>query len=388
MDIHNVENVFPTERNKADVNVAPFWNIRNELCVDDGIVLYGPRIVVPKAARREVLARLHDSHQGVERTKRRARQSVYWPGVNNDMSTTVASCDKCQELLPSQQREPLKSEPLPTRVFEDVSADFFSYVGRDYLDYVDRLSGWPVTFHFAKGNTTYRHTINACRRAFVALGVPVRFRSDGAPQFASREFRQFLKRWGVNAVLSTPHYPQSNGLAEAAVKAMKKLIATTTVRGELDDENFQRGLLEYRNTPREGGLSPAQILFGHPLRSTVHAYRAAFSDKLQKTANEYDAHRSRVHAQHEERYNAQSRSLQPLHIGAEVRVQHPTTKKWDHVGVIIGIGQHRDYHVKFPSGRVYWRNRRFLRSPYGVPPNEDATNDEPDDIDHDVAPMC
>ena len=213
--------------------------------MDDGIVLYGPCIVVPKAARREVLARLHASHQGVKRTNRRARQSVYWPGINSDISTTVSSCDKCQELLPSQQREPLKSKPLPTRLFEDVSADFFSYAGRDNLVYVDRLSGWPVTFHFAKGNTTSRDTINACRRAFVALGVPVRFRSDGAPQFASREFRQFLKRWGVNAVLSTPHCPQSNGLAEAAVKPMKKLIAATTVRGELDDENFQRGLLEY-----------------------------------------------------------------------------------------------------------------------------------------------
>ena len=100
------------------------------------------------------------------------------------------------------------------------------------------------------------------------------------------------------------------------------------------------------------------------------------------------ASRERVHTQHEERYNTQSRSLRPLHIGAEVRVQHPTTKKWDRVGVIIGIGQNRDYHVKLPSGRVYWRNRRFLRSSYGAPPNEDATNDEPDDIDHDGAPTC
>ena len=217
--------------------------------MDDGIVLYGARIVVPMAARRDVLAILHDTHQGVERKKRRARQSVYWPGINNDISTTVASCDKCQELLPSQQREPLKSEPLPTRVCEDVSADFFSYVGRDYLVYVDRLSGSPVAFHFAKGNTTSRHTINACRRAFMALGVPVRFRSDGAPQFASREFRH-RNAGELTQCLSTPHYPQCNGLAEAALKAMKKRIATTTVRGELDDENVQRGLLEYRTTPR------------------------------------------------------------------------------------------------------------------------------------------
>ena len=30
------------------------------------------------------------------------------------------------------------------------------------------------------------------------------------------------------------------------------------------------------------------------------------------------------------------------------------------MGIIVGIGRHRDYHVKVPSGRVYWRNRRFL----------------------------
>ena len=231
--IDNVQNGFPAARDKADASVAPYWNIRNELSVDDGIVLYGPRIVIPKSARREVLDSLHDSHQGIDRTKSRARQSVYWPGINNDISTTVASCNKCQERLPSLQREPLRSEPLPSRVFEDVSADFFHYTGRDYLVYVDRLSGWPVIFHFPKGKTTSRHTIQACRRAFVELGVPVRFRSDGGPQFTSREFSQFLKRGGVCAALSTPHYPQSNGHAEAAVKAMQKLIATTTTGGDL-----------------------------------------------------------------------------------------------------------------------------------------------------------
>ena len=163
-----------------------FWNIRNELSVDDGIVLYGPRIIVPKSERREVLERLHDSHQGVDRTKRRARQSVYWPGISNDIATTVSSCDKCQERLPSQQREPMRAESPPSRAFEDVSADFFNYKGRDYLVYVDRLSGWPAVIHFPKGTTTSRHTIHACARLFVDLSIPVRFRSDGGPQFASR----------------------------------------------------------------------------------------------------------------------------------------------------------------------------------------------------------
>ena len=44
---------------------------------------------------------------------------------------------------------------------------------------------------------------------------------------------------------------------------------------------------------------------------------------------------------------------------------------WLKHGVIVGIGDHRDYYVKLPSGRVWWRNRRFLR-PF-IPP---ATPDE------------
>ena len=75
---------------------TPFWNIRNELSVDDGIVVCGPRIIVSKSPRREVLARVHDSHQGTGRTKCWSRQNVYWPGISNDIATTVASCNKCQ----------------------------------------------------------------------------------------------------------------------------------------------------------------------------------------------------------------------------------------------------------------------------------------------------
>ena len=369
--IDNVERGFPASRSSAHVSIAPFWNIRNELSVDDGIVLYGPRIIVPKSERREVLERLHDSHQGVDRTKRRARQSVYWPGISNDIATTVSSCDKCQERLPSQQREPMRAESPPSRAFEDVSADFFNYKGRDYLVYVDRLSGWPAVIHFPKGTTTSRHTIHACARLFVDLSIPVRFRSDGGPQFASREFQQFLKRWDVVAAPSTPHFAQSNGHAESAVKAVKKLIATTTVRGDLDDENFQRGLLEYRNTPRVGGLSPAQILFGHPLRSAMPAHRKSFAKEWQQTADDYDARCSQSHAHVEQRYNEHSHALPPLRLSTHVRVQNPISKRWDRQGIIIGI----NYHVKLPSGRVYWRNRRFLRTTRSSSDDDDNADD-------------
>jgi len=43
-------------------------------------------------------------------------------------------------------------------------------------------------------------------------------------------------------------------------------------------------------------------------------------------------------------------------------VQDPRTGRWDRTGVVVGVGERRDYLVKMPSGRVWWRNRRFLRA--------------------------
>ena len=141
------------------------------------------------------------------------------------------------------------SDPHPTRVFEDVAADIFSYAGRSFLAYVDRLSGWPVVHVFPKGDTTSRQVVRALRQNFVMLGVPVTLRSDGGPQFSGRHFSDFMQRWGENHVMSSPHFLQSNGLAESAVKSLKNLVAKTTVNGDIDDKRFDRGLLELRKLP-------------------------------------------------------------------------------------------------------------------------------------------
>ena len=57
-----------------------------------------------------------------------------------------------------------------------------------------------------------------------------------------------------------------------------------------------------------------------------------------------------------------------LNLDTQVRLQDPTTKRWDTVGIVMGVGKSRDYLVKMPSGRVLWRNRRLLRP---VPPCPD-----------------
>jgi len=127
--INAVTTGFLGGREKMSSYVRQYWAIWSDLSVEDGIVLYGRRLVIPAAARSDVLQRLHASHQGIVRTKRRARQTVYWPGVSNEIVLLVEQCQKCQERRPSQQKEPLLSDPLPNRPFEVASANLFQ-VGR------------------------------------------------------------------------------------------------------------------------------------------------------------------------------------------------------------------------------------------------------------------
>ena len=105
---------FPEHKADLPSLIRPYWNIRERLSMDDGLLVCGARLVIPDSLRREVLDRLHDSHQGIARTKRRARQSVYWPNICQDIDNLVKSCRHCHERLPSLPKEPLMTDPLPT----------------------------------------------------------------------------------------------------------------------------------------------------------------------------------------------------------------------------------------------------------------------------------
>lgn len=352
---------FPERRKDLEVMLRSYWGVRSMLAVDDGLIVYGARLLIPHSLRRETLERLHDGHQGVDRTRRRARQTVYWPGIDNDIANIVTSCSQCRPLLPRHQNEPLwQDDDPPSRVFESVSADYFHVAGRTFLVYVDRLSGWP---YITSCSTPASAAQLVChlRSIFTDTGVPVTLRTDGGPQFTSAAFRRFLARWGVDHRVTSPYNPRANGHAEAAVKVVKKLINTTTKDGRLNEDDFARGLLELRNTPRADGRSPAQVLFGHPLRSSIPVHHRAFAAEWQRAADACDAEAARLRMRAKERHDASARPLPVLRIRSYMDVRSHVSGRWDRMGVIVGVGKRRDYLVKMGSGRTLWRNRKFLR---------------------------
>ena len=54
---------------------------RDHLSVIDGVVVFKGRSVVPPSLRRRVLECLHSGHQGVTSMALRARDGVWWPGI-------------------------------------------------------------------------------------------------------------------------------------------------------------------------------------------------------------------------------------------------------------------------------------------------------------------
>ena len=88
--------------------------------------------------------------------------------------------------------------------------------------------------------------------------------------------------------MSSAYFPKSNGRTEVVVKKVKRfLLSCIGPSGTLDTDNFLQGMLQLHNTPdRDCNVSPAQILFGRPLRdafSFVNRYFKFDNPAIDKT---------------------------------------------------------------------------------------------------------
>lgn len=203
------------------------------------------------------------------------------------------------------------------------------------------------------------------------LGIPEKLSSDNGPQFSSMEFRNWAKEWNIIQSTSSPHFPQSNGHAEAAVKAIKYLLAKTSPNGDINSPAFQEGLMELRNTPRAEGRSPAQILFGAPTRTKLPLHRHLFTSEWKEKSTLADQRAENLKAKARARFDASARWLSKLKPGDVVLVQDHISHRWNLLAEVLEIcPRGRSFLVRTESGGLLRRNRRLLRRfvPPQVPP--------------------
>ena len=151
------------------------------------MITKGSQIVIPESMQKEVLQKLHESHQGISKCRERAHDAaVWWPGISKDITDLITACDVCRSQRPTQQSEPLRPTPLPGRPRETLGTDLFEIKGKHYLVVVDYYSRWIEIRNLTQ--TTSSHVIKELKDVFSVHGIPDIIQSDNRPQFSSQEF--------------------------------------------------------------------------------------------------------------------------------------------------------------------------------------------------------
>ena len=108
-----VLNGWPNNKSQVDPAVRPYFSFRDEITIYQDVLLKGDRIIVPTTLRNEMRQKIHHGHLGIEKCKARARSTLYWPGMANEIVDIVSNCDACMENRNYQTSEELIPHEIP-----------------------------------------------------------------------------------------------------------------------------------------------------------------------------------------------------------------------------------------------------------------------------------
>ena len=83
---------WPENRHDVPSQALPYWDYRDEMSTYNGIVYRGERTCIPEELRKNTLTVIHSAHMGIVKCKQRARELVFWPGLNKQIEDVVSRC--------------------------------------------------------------------------------------------------------------------------------------------------------------------------------------------------------------------------------------------------------------------------------------------------------
>ncbi|RYX87722.1 hypothetical protein EON73_00740, partial [bacterium] len=177
------------------------------------------KICVPIEEREKVLYEQHDcvSHPGFLRTLRRIQEMYYWPKQYFQVSEYVSKCEICRTTKASNvnthtEMGNRRETDFPFRV---LAADFVGPMtmskkqNQHLFVVVDLFTKyvWIKPLRVAKSE----HIIKFLQEdVFHKFGVCERFICDNGVQFTSKDFQQFMTKFGTQICYTPYYYPRAN----------------------------------------------------------------------------------------------------------------------------------------------------------------------------------
>ena len=184
--------------------------------------LEGHPYCIPHKKYQATLNLLHEGHLGLNKCKLRTKDIVYWPDLNEQLEKLVLNCELCLKYSHSKcQQKPSSSlgEKIPVYPWTKLATDIFHFESSCYLLIVNYASRFQVVHTLSL--RTGLHIANQCKQVFSEYGWPETLISDNGPCYTLQAFTSVMQPYSVNHIISSPHYPQSNGLAKKYVQIVK-----------------------------------------------------------------------------------------------------------------------------------------------------------------------
>ena len=368
---HYISTGWPAKRSQIPVFLHPYWNYRDELTVESGILMKNSKVLIPETLRQKYLIQIHQGHQGIEACRSRAREFVFWVNINNDLKEMVEKCDICQSQQNSTPVVQNYISEVPPHPWHTLGSDLFYFQRIDFLVVVDYFSKFLIVRKIP--SSTSSAVIKELGMIFSEFGNPQIFRSDNGSCYSSQEFKFFMQNWLVEHRTSSPHYPQSNGLAESMVKVSKNLIEKA-IRQDLP---WNRLLLDYRCTPISSEIpSPAEILFGRKLRSSISILPSQImNDRIRKQRELIVKKEGKFYTNVKD-FQDRIKAL-PFEAGQNVWLQNSDSRKYEEAVIREKCREPNSYMVQIPAtGQCFRRNSNFIK-PRQTDKNSVSTDPQP-----------
>lgn len=340
-------------RMKENNELMHYWSKRNEITVENELVFYNNRLVVPVSLRRKYLGLLHETHLGITKTKLKAGKFLYWPGMMSDIQNIILACMVCLRFSNFNTKDTLIQRDLPKYPFQNIAIDIATHGNQNYLIIEDYYSRWLEVEEIK--NKTSRTVIEVLKQFFCRFGIPEIIFSDNMP-FDSWEYKDFAKEWNVRIVTSSPHFAQSNGLAEKGVGIAKQMLKKCIyARGD-----YKLYLLNYRTSPLASlGVSPAQIVFNREVRTKVPARSTSFSTTIPDISEQIIKDRCKQKLY----YDRSARNSEiTFSLGEKVLSWNIIKKIWEKSIIVEKLPEYpRSYRIRTCEGRTLRRNSKYLK---------------------------
>jgi hypothetical protein len=246
--------------------------------------------VVKKSKVFNIISLAHDhplaGHMGQNNTHFRLQNSVWWPGMKEDIIQHIRRCDTCQKRSKNKDTAEAGVAEIVAEPFAHIGVDVMgplpvTATGKRYIilaiDFFTKyMEGVAVEEADAQTVAQFLHSDIIARH-----GVPKEVTSDRGTEFLNQLVKELFDTYQIKHIRTTAYHPQGNGQTERTNQTIKNVLAKLVSQENEWDQYLPSALFAARTIRSKATrFSPFELVYG---RQPIREYH-----RLEKKAVSYE----------------------------------------------------------------------------------------------------